>query len=106
MAANCWEIIPCDEEMHSGCAHAVADDPCPANCFLAFCNSPRREMVSDPALIFGRQNLPKPAKQDCMTCRHYLENAEPVESNGESGLPSNVSRAGIAYFTVRQSGED
>ncbi|MHB0975620.1 MAG: hypothetical protein ACYC1U_00315 [Candidatus Aquicultorales bacterium] len=81
MSGKCWDVIPCDDEMREHCPHFLSTDLCPMNCWSAVCKSPRREIEDDPFVVFGRTDLPTPAKKECLGCKVYLQNAVPGDKS-------------------------
>ena len=77
MATPCWRIRNCEQDMQSGCPHAVTDfDMCPARCSFATCDRPTYELTSDPDLVFaGDVDRNQALKQGCIWCKFFLTNA-------------------------------
>lgn len=72
----CWSDRGCDDEMRSGCPHAI--DPrerCPLGCNYAACDRPTHQATGDPSLIFDTTvDRTAAAKDTCVHCAFFLTN--------------------------------
>lgn len=75
MAAKCWEIRPCDEDMRSHCAHADVRERCPVKCHFAACWSKKHELLDDPfsGLVGVETTDEWPVKEQCLTCAFFAQ---------------------------------